>query len=378
MTAHTATGVDRRGQARAGARTAPPRLLSWAPLVAGAWSAAYLALSLSWLAGAGGWPWAADPTSGFDISLMSMVEPRTGAWLVLAASALGLVLSAAGWVASRRPVDAATTRTVALASAVLGILLAVVVPDFRLLAGLGYTPILIVGWIVGFARDVSPAEAFGWPWSNLLVLSLAGLAFLAISVAMWRRAAEACLHCGRRGAQAAGWRGPEAARRWGRWAVAVAAAVPVGYAVTRFAWALGFDLGLSDETFNDIKGIVGFGAGLGAFAVLGALLTIGLARPWGEVFPRWVPGLRSRRVPVGVAVVPAAVVSVAVTSAGLMFLRMLLLAPADTNLPVTLSTEDLAGWLPEMFWPLWGVALAAATYAYWLRRRGECAACGRG
>jgi hypothetical protein len=34
---------------------------------------------------------------------------------------------------------------------------------------------------------------------------------------------------------------------------------------------------------------------------------------------------------------------------------------------------DVAGWLPEMFWPLWGVALGLSTYAYWLRRRGQAA-----
>lgn len=36
-----------------------------------------------------------------------------------------------------------------------------------------------------------------------------------------------------------------------------------------------------------------------------ALLTVGLIRPWGEVFPRWLPGLGGRRVPVAVAVAAA-------------------------------------------------------------------------
>lgn len=33
-----------------------------------------------------------------------------------------------------------------------------------------------------------------------------------------------------------------------------------------------------------------------------ALLTLGLIRPWGEVFPRWIPGVGGRRVPIAFAV----------------------------------------------------------------------------
>lgn len=118
------------------------------------------------------------------------------------------------------------------------------------------------------------------------------------------------------------------------------------------------------------------GAVLGTLAVGGTVLTAGLVRPWGEVFPQWVPGLRGRRVPIGLAVVPALLVAVA-TSAGVMFVRMALTGSLqDNDFPGT--KQDVAGWLPEMFWPLWGVALGAAALAYWLRRRGQCPSCGRG
>jgi hypothetical protein len=68
-------------------------------------------------------------------------------------------------------------------------------------------------------------------------------------------------------------------------------------------------------------------------------------------------------------VVPAAFVSVAVTSAGLMFVRLTLFSGLGDAFPVGMA--DVAGWLPEMFWPVWGAALGLSTYAYWLRRRGE-------
>jgi hypothetical protein len=67
-------------------------------------------------------------------------------------------------------------------------------------------------------------------------------------------------------------------------------------------------------------------------------------------------------------------VSVVVTSAGAMFVRFGVTGRLGAMFPG--GNSDVAAWLPEMFWPLWGAALAAAAYAYWLRRRGECAACG--
>ena len=94
----------------------------------------------------------------------------------------------------------------------------------------------------------------------------------------------------------------------------------------------------------------------------GALLTLGLVRPWGETFPRWIPILGGRRVPPRLAIIPAALVSVLVTSAGLMFIRFVL---TGALAEVFEFGEDL-GWIalaPELLWPLWGAALAAATLA---------------
>jgi hypothetical protein len=34
--------------------------------------------------------------------------------------------------------------------------------------------------------------------------------------------------------------------------------------------------------------------------------------------------------------------------------------------------------VPEMTWPLWGLALGLATLAYHYRHRGPCGICGRG
>ena len=131
------------------------------------------------------------------------------------------------------------------------------------------------------------------------------------------------------------------------------------------------DQALAFENGTHETGLVWAGAGLGAFALAGAVLTLGLVQRWGEVFPRWMIGLAGRRVPIGLATVPATLVAVFVTSASVGFLT------ADGFLTMFTGGLSLAT-LPMLLWPLWGVALAAAALAYHLRRRPVCEACGRG
>lgn len=197
---------------------------------------------------------------------------------------------------------------------------------------------------------------------------------MAAAVAFDRRMRQDCAHCGSTD-HPGKWTSSAVAARWGSWATVVAIVIPVGDAITRWAWALGIPLGVSEDLLDEIGSFVWMGAALGTPAIGGAVLTAGLARPWGEAFPRWIPGLRGRRVPISLAVVPALLVSVIVTSAGLMFQRMGLSGSFAANFPG--NAGDIAAWLPELFCPLWGVALATAAIAYWLRRRGPCTDCGR-
>lgn len=155
----------------------------------------------------------------------------------------------------------------------------------------------------------------------------------------------------------------------------VAVIVPLLYALTRYAWALGIPLGITEELLHkgQAAGMWLAGAGLATVAVGGAILTLGLIQPWGEVFPRWMLGLAGKRVPLGLAIVPASLVSVIVTSAGLMFVRIQFLG-------VTREIFGEGNWAaiaPELVWPVWGVALGAATLAYYYRRRGRCRHCGQ-
>ena len=104
-------------------------------------------------------------------------------------------------------------------------------------------------------------------------------------------------------------------------------------------------------------------------AVGGAILTLGLVQRWGEIFPRWMIGLAGKRVPPMLAIVPAAFVSLIVTSAGLEYVRLVF-----TRVGIPDSSWTTMG--PEVLWPIWGVALAGATFAYYLRRRERWKHCG--
>ena len=220
---------------------------------------------------------------------------------------------------------------------------------------------------------------FPWPVVNQFLCIGGGLLWATTAVAYGRRSRGACESCGRDGA-VADWTTPDSAARWGKWATYVAVIIPLVYAVTRWAWALGFPLGISEEFLREGRevGLWWAGAALATLAVGGAILTLGLVQRWGEVFPRWIPFLSSKRVPIPLAVVPASLVAVLVTTAGLMFVRLTLTGKLGAILGEgVLSEENWAALAPELLWPLWGAALGATTLAYYYRRRGKCAHRGR-
>jgi hypothetical protein len=293
--------------------------------------------------------------------------------MTVALALLALVGTAlAVWMRwGRRMPSAARVATLAGVGIVLAG--AVVLVDATVLAGLGYLPALLV--VSTF--DAATREALGVyvePAFLLQVAVLVGAVLLAATAVRFaRRSAGACERCGRRhdGLDPA-WTTPASAARWGRIAALVAAAIPAFYGITRLAWAVGIPLGFSREHVEGFTGIDLIGPiGLGSFAMLGAVLTLGLYQHWGEVFPRWMVGLAGRRVPVGLAVVPATLVAVAVLPAGISVIAM--------GLQRGVVTAELWGAVgPGFLWPLWSVALGAATYAYWLRRRGRCRTCGQG
>ncbi|HEY3476989.1 MAG TPA: hypothetical protein VGK56_20390, partial [Anaerolineales bacterium] len=217
-----------------------------------------------------------------------------------------------------------------------------------------------------------------------LLCLLGGFLWLGATVCYARRSGDACLHCGRRD-DPEGWTSPDQAARWGRIAVYVALVAPVFYALTRYAWALGFPLGMNEELFRrgqESGSWIGGALFLGNFILVGAFLMLGLVQRWGEVFPRWVVGLAGRRVPIALAVVPASLASVLLIVGGIgiwySLAQMVANSAAGGAEGIELIWEITFGVGPTLLFPVWGLALAVATLGYYYRRRGPCSVCGRG
>lgn len=336
----------------------------WIGNAAAVWAAIYTVAALVWTVTGNGFPFGkSDPDSEISVlhNLSAEVGAPTLAGLMIVTTVAMLVM------AGRQPVNGLVRNAMLGLGWLVTAVLLLVVPTASVLTLVGYAPMLILGAPFGIWDKVNPAEVFTWPLLNQVFAIVGGFLIAGATLAWQRRTRGACVYCGRSETTRT-WTTPAGAARWGRWAVAVAALVPLLYAVDRFAWLVGIPLLIDDRMLDYLheSGAVWAGAGLGAFAAVGAVLTLGLAQRWGERFPRWMRRLRGKPVPIGLAVVPASVVAVLVTSTGLSMTASPKLA------------EALGGpAAPLLAFPVWGVALAAATYAYYLRRRGACIRCGR-
>ncbi|MFD6446796.1 hypothetical protein ACFWEJ_16945 [Promicromonospora sp. NPDC060204] len=130
----------------------------------------------------------------------------------------------------------------------------------------------------------------------------------------------------------------------------VAATGPLPYALVRLSWLtpwpqFGEGLDLSTRIW---------GLTLSSGAWLGVFLTIGLIRPWGEVFPRWMPGLAGRRVPIAAAAVPGGLIAATVTFTAVPMLIMF----GEQSL-----AQGVWGAIIFPCW-YWGPALALAVWGY--------------
>ncbi|MGW7411241.1 hypothetical protein [Streptomyces sp. NPDC054863] len=176
-----------------------------------------------------------------------------------------------------------------------------------------------------------------------------------------------------------------------RWAVRAAhvvawSTVPSG--VWRIALVLGVPVGVMgrDEFlagFPDDSLLLGLAYVLllGVVAETASYLTLGLVRPWGEVFARWIPFLGGRPVNPRFAVLAASLGALAVTVLWwVLFFGGLLTLPWPEPGTSVGEVVFVAAYAPLL---LWGPLLAAVTWSYHrrhpgpgirrLRRRTSCA-----
>jgi hypothetical protein len=342
----------------------------WTPYAAVAWSFAYAALGGSWALTGRGFPYARELVSDLAGPVAGRFGPGA-AWILVITA--GLPAAAAG-TAMLRGVRVLRPFLIAAGALFAGGLL-LLMTDINLLIALAYVP-NIVYRLLTRAEIGSYLQALTeWTLLHQLICLVGGFLWLAATVTYARRSADACLYCGRRDGPD-GWNSPGNAARWGRVAVYVAMVAPVLYALTRYAWALGMPMGLSEEVLRrgQASGEWTSGLFLATFVLVGAALMLGLVQRWGEVFPRWAIGLAGKRVPVALAVIPAAIVSVLLMVAGITiwsgYDQM-----ADAAVGSGQDVVVVVG--PTLLFPVWGAALAVATLGYYYRRRGTCSVCGR-
>ncbi|MBB5078908.1 hypothetical protein [Nonomuraea endophytica] len=362
------------------ARTA--RWPRWATWGAAAWSLAYGGLGLFWAYGGAGFPFGEGDVP--DARAESFLGTATAAGTAPVIAGLGLAGALLAVAMTRDWGGSATTRSGESGArrwggvarvAMLGpawamaFLLVVLVPDARIMTAVGYAPIFLVGLPFGWPDANYFELAFPWPVVNMLICLAGGLLWAGAALAVTRRSAGACQSCGRTEAHAAHWSTPAGAARWGRWAAYTAFAVPLFYSVVRWAWALKIPLLFSEEGIRWLHetGMAWAGAGLATFGAVGGVLTLGLVRPWGEVWPRWVPVLAGRPVPRKLPLGAAGAVTAILASAGAVAVRVT-------------DWTDPSSWLvsPMAYWPVWAVALGLATLAYYYRTRPACPRCGLG
>lgn len=139
----------------------------------------------------------------------------------------------------------------------------------------------------------------------------------------------------------------------------IAAACPLPYVLLRLTWLTPFQQFSPPDMSPELRL---WGLLLGSAAIVGSVLTVGLIRPWGEVFPRWMPVLAGREVPIAAAAVPGFVVSAVLGGAAV---SMLFSQFPGSGLTLT---ETLFTALVFPFW-LWAPTLTLAVAGYVGHRR---------
>ncbi|MBD0383294.1 hypothetical protein [Paenibacillus sedimenti] len=320
------------------------------------WSFVYGGLGLFWLMGGAGFPYGKGDPYGVDISMFAQVQKEEGALVIVVAGIIGVITALiiiGFW--KRRLIPRRMPLLVAWSFAII---LLCVVCDYRVLALIAYTLLL-------------KFEFVDWPAVNQFICLTGGILWGSAAITYNKKAQEVCDKCGRT-TKVSKWLQPITVAKWGKWATYTAVCLPLIYSLTRWAWAFGIPLGVSKQFLiegeRDTPGIWLFGAALGTVGAMGAVLTLGLISRWGEIFPHWFPFIHGKRVPPALAIIPATFISIVVVITGLMYNRLWLKGAFPEG--------NIATYAPELTWPIWGLALGAATLAYYLRRREQCQECG--
>ncbi|MCC3761946.1 hypothetical protein K3N28_02530 [Glycomyces sp. TRM65418] len=298
---------------------------------AAVWSVLACVAGLFWATGAADSPFGVNDRRAADVwSYFEGLQSEPIGWATFLIGLTGLLTVLAGRLLPHH-------RWPAMPAACLSLVLLLIVPDVRVLQNFTYL-------------------FFGH--TGLWDLALGAMVVSIVGGVLWALAAVAQLSRGRSLLAAA--RAP----RWGAAVTYASALLALPYPLVRLSWAVGLPLGVPDGYVDTMTGLerLGLAVLFGGLPIAGAVLTLGLVRPWGEVFPRWIPVLRGRRVPIWAAVVPGAWVAIILLQGGMRVTTVTVGALDD------MTWSNWGEGLPGLFFLPWGATLAAAVYAYAIRR----------
>lgn len=251
-------------------------------------------------------------------------------YLIALATPVLLVLCVV-WLGRRRPVLGLGAAVLALAAVVAGLQT----------IDLGAIQNLAAGLLSALATTVLP---------HLVVATFVGHGVLWAIIGLHERGRMA-----RDSAQ--GSARSDAAPRWRVPITLVAALCALPYGLVRLTWLTDDPWGTTQAALEAEPGIRVMGLLLALAGVGGAVLTIGLLRPWGLVAPRWLPVIGGKAVPPLVPTLAATTIGLVIAVAGRSVLQALIM-------------EELAGGAPDWIdlallpLPVWGPALVLAAWAY--------------
>ncbi|MGI5447604.1 hypothetical protein ACQEVM_17885 [Streptomyces sp. CA-243310] len=154
---------------------------------------------------------------------------------------------------------------------------------------------------------------------------------------------------------------PLPSRRAVRAAYASAFSATVGFIPLHAVWALGIPLWADESKFRDWYAVGGgpYLFVLCALAVMAGVLALSLVRPWGLVFPSWMPLAAGRRVP------PRTLAYTALTVAAFLLLYTVwsaILTGIQWNDPGIFSRWIVVYGIPQFL--VWGIGLLIAAHSY--------------
>jgi hypothetical protein len=146
-------------------------------------------LGLWWSLGGAGFPFGSGSDPDAALSILKGVRPATGAPVIVALGLAGAVSA----VAMARGLGPGILRAALLALAwTVAAVLALAIPDYRVLVGVAYAPIILIGAPFGWPPGVSILDVFPWPVANQFLCIAGGFLWAATSAAYGRRNKGAC------------------------------------------------------------------------------------------------------------------------------------------------------------------------------------------